>query len=57
MCYYTVLTASEYGQVIDSEYGCDFYDKKKKKDDAMSHKSLFSQGSVVQGRCVGAVRV
>lgn len=28
MCYYTVPTASEYWQVIDSEKDCDFYDEK-----------------------------
>lgn len=49
MCYYTVLTASEYGQVIDSEYDCDFYGE---KDDTMNHELLFSQGCVVWGWCV-----
>lgn len=50
MCYDTVLKASEYGQVIDSEYDCDFYDE---RDDTMNHEPLFSRSSCVWGQCVG----
>lgn len=54
MCYYTVLKASEYGQVIDSEYDCDFYDE---RDDTMNHEPLFSRGTGVRDQCVGGAYV